>query len=193
VAATGDGGPQACAWAARSMGPTTIFSPGPGSAWRGSCRRNRRSCCRPATERRVVASGCSPGSTPPHRPCSPAPGTRLISRPPVHGRRRAPGVHVGRDPDQHLRAAQCQLPDRFGEQPVVADRYADAADLRVGHRIQRLDRSRSGRAGWCAVPRASRGGPCGTSAGFLGPDQTGRVEHVPGPARSDSRNVPVWM
>ena len=68
-------------------------------------------------------------------------------RPPVHRLGGAPGIHVRRHANQHLRAVGGELADRFGKQPVVTDRATEAADWRVGDREQRLVVPGRGRAG----------------------------------------------
>ena len=55
-------------------------------------------------------------------------------RPPVHWRRRAPRVHVGRESAQHFGAFEGHLTQYFGEQPVITDGCADAADFGVRDR-----------------------------------------------------------
>ena len=101
-------------------------------------------------------------------------------RPPVHRRGRAPRVHVRGDADQHLRALKRQFADRFGEQPVVADRAPEHADLGVRDRERVLrvagDVVRAG----VDLPRQPRVNLPVLVQQSLRADQARRVEHAAG-------------
>ena len=101
-------------------------------------------------------------------------------RPPVHRRRRAPRVHVRRDADQHLRPLQRQLADRLGEEPVVADRAADRADLGLGHREHRLRVAGEVVRAGVDLPRNPRVDLAVLVEQPVRADQAGGVEDAPG-------------
>ncbi len=141
-------------------------------------------------ERGIIARRSLP-DWPPRRRRSfrrPAP---VEERPPVQRGRCAPRVHVGRDPDQDLRAGQRQGTDRLGKQPVVTDRRAQAADLGLDNGKQRLVVARQvvrtgvhlpGEPGiHLAIPAQEP----------VRPDQAGRVEDGARPPGITSRNDPV--
>src|SRR5262249_44709912 len=56
----------------------------------------------------------------------------IEQRPPVHGRCRAPRVHVSRNADENLGAVEGELTDRLREQPVVANGDTAATELGGG-------------------------------------------------------------
>src|SRR5262245_9240560 len=64
--------------------------------------------------------------------------TAIHDCPPIHRLRCTPGVHVGRYSNENLRAVCGELPDRFGEDPIVTDRTSNSADRRVGDWKERL-------------------------------------------------------
>ena len=115
-------------------------------------------------------------------------------RPPVHRRRRAPRVHVGRHADQHLRPLQGQLADRLGKEPVVADGHAQPADLGLDHREHVLGVTGDVVRAGVDLPGNPRVGLAVLRQQPVGADQAGRVEDVAGVAvRRASRKVAVWM
>ena len=110
-------------------------------------------------------------------------GPRAIDeRPPVHGLRGAPRVHVRTHAHQHLGTVERQLPDGLGKEPVVADRAADPADRRVGDReerqveVRQVMRARVHFPGNPGIHLAVGRGDA------VGPDEHRRVEDRIGPA-----------
>ena len=112
-----------------------------------SARRSRRSGCRQARSTAGSAAGSRPDWRPRRKRVLDRPAA-IDERPPVHRLGRAPGIHVSRDPDQHLGAVGRELTDRLREDPVVADGASDPPDRRVGDRKQRLVVAGRSRAGW---------------------------------------------
>src|SRR5262245_14969281 len=101
-------------------------------------------------------------------------------RPPVHGRRRAPRVHVRRHTNQHLGPSECELPDRFGEEPIVANRRAQATDFRLGYMIDWLLVIRYVMRAGVDFPRYPRMHLAKSVENSAGSHQATRVEHLAG-------------
>ena len=110
--------------------------------------------------------------------------------PPVERRRRAPRVHVGRDPNQDLGAGECEGTDRLGEEPVVADRRAQPADLGLDDGKQRL--VVAGQVVRAGVHLPGKPGIHLAVAAQepVRADQAGRVEDGPGPPGIDLEKRP---
>ena len=107
--------------------------------------------------------------------------TAIDRRPPIHRRRRTPRVHIGRDANENFGAVGRELAQRFGKEPIVADRRANTADRRLGYWEQfvlvvgqvvgaSVDFPRDPRVDLAVlVPQPFR------------PEQAGRVEHLARP------------
>ena len=109
--------------------------------------------------------------------------TAIDRRPPIHGRRRPPRVHIGRDADEDFGAVGRELAQRLGEEPVVADGRANAADGRLGHREQLVVVvGQVVRAG-VDFPRDPRIDLAVLVPQPFRPEQAGRVEHLARPLR----------
>ena len=94
---------------------------------------------------------------------------------------------------EDLGAVRGELADRLREQPVVADRAADAADRRVGDREQRLVVAREivrARVHLVGNPRVDL---AVLVEDPLGADQARRVEDDAGQRGSASIIEPLWM